>query len=612
MLSIFLSLVIIKISLSQNICIEGKNNCTKCNPISKKCVKCDKEIFVPDENGGCKYSSKCEIGKNYCYECNDEGTLCKICSEGYIPDENGGCTYTSNCEISYKGNCLKCKDNFILIGEEGYLSNGIKICKSLDSENIQNCEKINMDNGICEKCADGYYLNKGDKKCNKIEKCFSAKNGICQRCIDWYYLDRKEQKCKEQHDDFFYCKESYDGTKCDICNDDHFLINENTCVATKYCSQGTQGLCEKCISGYFLSKENNYCVSTQNCFYGDKEFGICYSCKNDYFYDYKDFQCKSNKEDNEFKYCQIANGLCYECINNYFLGEDKKCSPSKNCVETKNGICQKCKNGYHLGVDNKCTDIEHCIYSNPDPYFDDCYECDDNYYFNKKTNTCVMAEGIFKNCKRGDEEFYCYACKNDFYINQTDHLCYNNNDTNLTGGFYKCSETDSLAEGCIKCTEGYYLGRKDHNCSTIPGCAISQNVNECLECEEYYCFNDKTKRCEKNDEIISEEKMYYYRCNKTNSDGNGCEICNEGFSVNKNGICVDDEHCIDKNDDGSCKRCQNDDYGTYCVNKYFGCEIIFSEYNCLECNDIFNFNKCTKCFDGFELNENDECIEIKK
>ena len=608
----FIFLIICKLSLAKFFCIEGENKCLRCNPITKLCEKCEKEIYKPDNNGGCENSRKCLLGYNHCYQCNNEGNLCERCEEGYIPDENGGCTYTLNCEISYQGKCLKCKDNFILIGEDGYLSNGIKICKSLSSEDIQNCEDINMDNGICRKCKEGYYLNKGDKKCNKIENCYTSKNGICIKCIDWHYLDRKEQKCKQQYGIFFYCKESFDGTKCDICNDDYYLDQYKICVGTNYCLRGAEGLCEKCLPGYYLTKDDNRCTLTKNCFYGDKEFGICYICNENYFYDYKDFQCKSNKENNDFKFCQFAKGVCYNCIKNYFLGEDKKCSPSKNCSLSENGICQKCVNGYHLGLDNKCTNIEHCIYSNPDPYFNDCYECEDNYYYNLKNKTCVKTEGIFNNCKRGDEEFYCFACKNDFYLNQSDHLCYSNNDTNLTGGFYKCAETDSLAEGCIKCVEGFYIGRIDHNCSTIEGCLISENINKCLECDEDYCYDEKTGRCEVTDRIISDDKKFYYRCNISNKEGNGCEFCKEGFVLNKDGLCVDDEHCLEKNDDGTCKKCQNDDYGTYCVNKYFGCETIFSDYNCLECSDYYDFNRCTKCFDGFELNENNECIEIKE
>ena len=118
----FFHIIISKIYLYYgSICIEGQNKCLRCNPITKLCEKCEKNIYIPDNIGGCENSKKCILGNHYCYKCTTEGNLCKICQEGYFPDENGGCTYTLNCEISYKGNCLKCKDNFILIGDDDYL-----------------------------------------------------------------------------------------------------------------------------------------------------------------------------------------------------------------------------------------------------------------------------------------------------------------------------------------------------------------------------------------------------------------------------------------------------------------------------------------------------------
>ena len=95
-------------------CKDGANYCYRCHPVTKLCVKCQKDIFVPDENGGCKYSKTCIKGNNHCLECNEEGNLCKTCEEAYFPDENGGCSYTNNCVISYDGKCLKCKDDYIL------------------------------------------------------------------------------------------------------------------------------------------------------------------------------------------------------------------------------------------------------------------------------------------------------------------------------------------------------------------------------------------------------------------------------------------------------------------------------------------------------------------
>ena len=161
--SLFIIVFINKIIFSQTICSVGENNCSKCNPLTKLCVKCDKDVYTPDKNGGCENSKKCILGNNYCNECTQDESLCKICEEGFVPDNNGGCSYTNNCEISYKGECLKCKYNYILIGKDtknSNIKNNFILCKSIHSEDLRNCENINMINGICTKCKEGFYLNK--------------------------------------------------------------------------------------------------------------------------------------------------------------------------------------------------------------------------------------------------------------------------------------------------------------------------------------------------------------------------------------------------------------------------------------------------------------------
>ena len=40
------------------------------------------------------------------------------------------------------------------------------------------------------------------------------------------------------------------------------------------------------------------------------------------------------------------------------------------------------------------------------------------------------------------------------------------------------------------------------------------------------------------------KKKFYFNCNKTNIEGNKCEICKEGYSLNEKGLCIDEEHCI--------------------------------------------------------------------
>ena len=192
---IFILIFILEIIASAPICKEGTNYCSKCHPVTKLCVKCEKDIFVPDDNGGCKNANICIKGNNHCLECTDEGNLCKKCEESYFPDNNGGCSYTDNCEIAYDGKCIKCKDDFILIGKTEYYTsvNEIKICKSLTSEDLRNCEKIDTEKGKCQKCKTGYYLSNSDNKCTLTQNCYVSTFGICSKCSQGYYLDKNNK-----------------------------------------------------------------------------------------------------------------------------------------------------------------------------------------------------------------------------------------------------------------------------------------------------------------------------------------------------------------------------------------------------------------------------------
>ena len=598
MLKCFLFLIISGIILNAPICEEGLNNCLSCNPLTKLCVKCDLDVFIPDENGGCINSQKCTIGVNYCLECTDDQTLCKECGEGYYPDENGGCSYSDNCEVSYNGKCIKCKDNFIFVGME----DSIQICKSLNSEDLKNCLEISTTKGVCEKCEEGYYLNLGDKKCTKTEHCSESSFGICKKCSNYYYLNKKEEKCVVQGNNFYNCRESLNGDACDACNDNYYLSGNRKCVKTNFCSEGGNYNCNKCIKGYYLSEEDNICTTEENCLKGKADLGICLECKDSYMIDFKDGKCKSNEENNEYKYCKYAEGgVCKECLNWYYLGEDGQCSSSKNCSESNNGICEVCADNYYLGLDHKCVDVEHCIYS--DDHFK-CEECEGNYCYNEDQNICFIGEGELENCKFSYFGSWCSKCKDDFYLNQTEFLCRSNSDPNY---FYKCAKTHSGINMCAECVKGYYLGYKDHKCSKIQGCEISENENKCLECNENYCLDLKTGGCEYNQRIDNNEKKIYYRCNRTNEEGTACHICMEGYLLNENGLCIDEKHCELKNEDGTCLKCQDDENGHYCLNKDFGCVDSFYG-NCLECNDNVDFSECTKCAEGFKVNYYGKCV----
>ena len=605
MFHIFIVIQILKLVLSDEpSCVVHSNHCTKCHPLTKLCISCDSDIYSTDDKGWCQYARKCTPGNNYCVSCDGEGKLCKKCEEGYFPDGNGGCSYTNNCDISSEGECLICNDNYILIGQQFSLIKELKVCKSLNSDDLKNCKKINTIKGICQECEDGFYKNYGDSRCTKTQHCYESIFGACVKCSDYYYLDKREEKCLEQIGNFEHCKETLDGKTCNLCEENYYFDENGKCIWTNFClEEGVLGVCKKCIDGYHISKKDEICTPEINCYSGNKDLGICTKCIDNYYIDFEDGKCKSNQDNEDFIYCVVADGVCKECIYNKYLGLDDKCSNSKYCSESVNGICIICKDGYYLGLDNYCTNVEHCIYSN---YYQ-CEECEKDYYHDRSVNLCKEVNLNFTNCKYTNDGVNCSRCHNDYYLNLTDHMCYDNSEP---GDFYKCQETDENATMCEVCINDYYLGKLDNKCTNIFGCELSsENNNRCLECNYLFCLNSKTGNCEDNEEINKEEEKIYYRCQKTNEEATACENCIQNYTLNANGLCEDEIHCEEKNEDGVCQKCYNDEIYSFCMNSQFGCIETLND-KCLECNDILDFNKCTKCFDGYQLDEKGNCVEM--
>lgn len=412
---IFFLILISKLN-SNPICIQSKNHCKKCNQMTNLCALCEKlEVLIPDENGGCIGSKTCNSGKNYCFECDINNERCKKCDIGLFPDENGACSYSNFCKISYKGECIECIENYILVGE----NYNFKFCKSILSDDFLNCEKIDIIGGVCEKCIEGYYLNRGDRKCIKTENCHESIFGNCIKCISGYYYNKKNDKCIKKEGNWLFCKQTVDEEKCDICDDYHYLDDNGMCTFGNFCSESINGTCIKCINGYYLTSDH-HCSNTDNCFNTDTDTGICNTCESNFYLDTKDYKCKSNQENNEFKYCiRVERDICVDCYLTYFLGKDSKCSSTKECIESENGICKLCSENYHLGLDNNCIDVEHCIYS--DGY--NCMECDNGFYYNKYNKNCLEETDQFLNCKiTNDDGTLCAECDKDFYLNNN-NIC---------------------------------------------------------------------------------------------------------------------------------------------------------------------------------------------
>ena len=593
-------------------CEAGVNNCLVCDQWGNLCDQCSLNIYIPDDDGGCKNAEKCVASQNYCNECNFNEKLCSECELGYFPDENGGCSYTDNCEVSYRGECLKCKDNFFLVSST-------KICKYSNIDDLRNCDVINTDTGFCDTCKDGYFLNAGDKKCTEIENCYESLYGVCQRCIDGYYLDKRQDLCKIQKYQFINCKLSLDALTCEECSD-HYYFDENKerCISVNYCAISNSDYeCTNCTKGYYLTSTGNICTKSQNCTYGNKDFGICTICASQNYLDKKEGICKYNQEPDKFKNCAVVSSdTCIKCVIGYYISDDDKCTITDNCASAdNNSTCVACREHYFLGNDSLCSNIEHCLITDTS-YNDTCALCEDGYYFHKtlEISECVLADEDFENCKNTDSQGnFCGACKKGYYLNMTDRKCYDNNNTDI---FHKCAVTDYNGTVCEFCEEDYFMGSIDNICSNIEGCAILEpNMEKCSECDLYFCKNLTDGKCYDNNQYgfpTKKEELIYYNCNKTNEEGTECAECINDDYILKNGYCYNTADCEEMSGD-ECVKCKNPEFfiwGSLCINKDFGCVKSYA-FNCLKCDNSTNFESCNQCVDGYEL-EDESCREIEE
>ena len=588
-------------------CMKYYNFCIQCNQITDLCDYCIFPVFKPDLTGGCEGAKHCTPNNNFCLECNQGSTLCQKCENEYLPDNNGGCALTDNCEVSYRGECQICKQNYNLVNEgKPYLE-----CKAKPKEEDLYCKKFDKE-GICTECVDNYFLTHGNKKCSKVFYCNYVQDNECTECIRGYYLDKKDNNiCKPYNENFFYCKESIDGKKCSLCQEGFYLSQDNKCVITPYCveSKPNTYLCQQCVEGYFLTTEES-CSITKHCKHLlDPSSGKCYSCDKDYYINTKTGICKSNQEDNNFKYCEKGSDFCESCIIYYHLGEDHKCSKSRNCSESEDAVCIKCDNTTHLTKNNKCVETKHCVLS--DDYYK-CIECEKGYFYNTSSNKCINDEDYeeFQNCKELDligEK--CVECQNNYYLNKTDNKCYLSKENST---LYKCSEINKN-NTCIKCAKNYYLGKLDNKCSSIYGCDKSENINKCLQCNPNYCLTNG--KCNYTDMVLDDQKGYCYKCVETNKNGTRCKQCFDGYNLLDNGFCSNLNNCEEKEND-NCLKCQNNVVDLYgynvllCANKKLGCVENYND-KCLRCDDIHDFDKCTKCKDGYYAEEG-ECLKCKE
>ena len=495
----------------------------------------------------------------------------------------------------------------------------IKLSLSSNCIEKQNgCLKCNEETYLCDKCANKALIPDNEGGCVGIKKCVPNEN-YCSEC------DEITNKCITCENGYFpdnnggcsytaNCEISYKG-ECYKCNKGYFIIgNRNDSVIDfKLCKSyfssdlknckiinEEKGTCSICEEGFFLDDKDFKCIKTQNC--STSIYGICTECSYGFYLNKKNNSCLLSKD--QFLYCKesIDEKYCETCNDFYYLSEDKRCLRAKNCEKTGEFDCEKCSKGYFLTENNACSNTDNCKNAHFETGY--CNECIKGFYLDLKDRKCKSnkKDEDYKFCK--EVENSCIKCEQG-YIMSDDNRC-----TTTTN----CAESENGI--CDFCSSFFYLA-KDKRCTRVENCLNSNELYECIECEDNFYYDIRFKSCI---EIIDGN---FTNCKISDSLGNKCGYCRDDFYLNyTDNLCYNNNEygmlykCALASEDGeSCNECINNYYlgieDNKCVNTE-GCLLSDENHKCLGCDKGYCLNKKNSlCFYNDEIEEEFEKIYYK-
>ena len=240
---------------STNLCNYCDNNCKSCEDTATKCTSCNDTHFLEDNkciqctecNETEEYTCKCisckegkYIEKSQCKECEKKCKscfgigLCTNCNDGYYLYQFNCNPCYESCKTCNSGSsdpknqlCESCKPNYIFLDNnclekcpEGYyeINNTCKLCNQLCKTSGENCNR-------CESCFDGYYLVKGEYRCNKCDEhcstCSAGESGNNQNC----------ETCNAISEYKYFVNATGFGKNCvQSCPDGTVLEGNSTCI----------------------------------------------------------------------------------------------------------------------------------------------------------------------------------------------------------------------------------------------------------------------------------------------------------------------------------------------------------------------------------------------
>lgn len=524
----------------------------------RTCVECKPGYFLTN-NG-----QSCNMCPPYCVACSDS-VKCTLCVGGFVLTQAGICTL-SNCKTMQGDLCVECEVGYYVLGDRKTCGPCQSVCRTCDkvAQNctscansytlvgetcfVTNCAK--MSGNKCIECKARYYEVANGTLCLPcLQPCKECADNstTCTSCIDDYVLDRYVCSIPQ-------CR-GYDNLKCAVCNPGFYLgPNKTSCPACDTnCATcaGTGTTCTSCTTGFMLNLSSNQCIVT-NCKHmegnickdcGERRYpsingsqclpcdeqclsciggsGICTSCNSSYVL---------TASSCSVPYCQLMNATsCNICMDGYYLADPLRCvqciAPCAECsVRATN--CTACIEGYDL-ADNICS-IPKCIQTKGTT----CEKCESGYYVSSSGLQCLPCA---LHCMTCSSATLCEACEPGYKFSPGSDACFDDQCGKCVHG--KCEADARIQTFVCQCPADLVI----YNSTCVKNICGTCTGGECKIDTAYVRYCD----CGPN------KGLYNDTC--VNSTCGACAngicqynsttsalscICNAGFALNQQGICV--------------------------------------------------------------------------
>ncbi|OAF71400.1 hypothetical protein A3Q56_00828 [Intoshia linei] len=491
------------------ICFACPKNCNRCsNPTD--CVDCLKNFFLLDlkcyecsENCDiCENVEKCNICK-FGYFWDAQNKKCTSCGIGCLSgqcDLKLGCL---KCKNGYMIDLQKCKKcaileshncNTCVTSQFGNMWHGTKCIKCL-----QYCSKCTSSNSCIindqDMCLEDYAFDDNAKLCKVCISLITDMSGLynyessCLKCNGFYYLNGICSACTTDHSikekcpcidrENFYTAKSF-WIETNVCR----VIYCETYMVQKVLSAVTnEDECNFC-AGYYFDPTLKQCKAVLCLEYSTIIKKIeCDACSN-LFYDTITASCKEltcslvnlNSLENTTTRI-IAISKCNDFKHGIYLDPKTKLAKKIDCqislLTTDKIECESCISYYWDIYANKCQKL--LCNNQPLNSMEKCQGC--NRLYSSKSGSCFKCPDNAISCNLFES-----ICKNNYYFDQKTWTCILAN----------CQASD-LKKNCVSCLTFYWNKEKCNKCPE--NCQVCQNSISCVRCKTNYVWSAEDNSC---------------------------------------------------------------------------------------------------------------------